>query len=255
MLAAQRQQRILDMVLKHGAVSTVRVAKVLAISEETVRKDFEKLEADGLLSRQHGGALCLDDHRSDLSLDSREVANVAEKKAIAQLALSQIHAGDTVFFDASSTVFYLASLLPNIEIVVLTTALKVAIELARRPAVQVIISGGIVGHSSLSCQPDFANSFLERCHVKKAFLSCRGADAARGLSDASPDHAELKRRIIAQADQTILLADHSKMGAKSTWFFAKLAEIDLVIADRKPDNNFMRALSRGGGKAIFAKGR
>lgn len=255
MLAAQRQQRILDMILKSGAVTTADVAKALAISEETARKDFEKLEADGLLTREHGGAVCLDDHRRDLSLDSREVANVAEKKAIAQMALSQIRAGDTVFFDASSTVFYLSCLLPNMEVVVLTTALKVAIELARRPAVQVILSGGIVGHGSLSCEPDFSNTFLERAHVQKAFLSCRGVDAEYGLSEASPNHADVKRRMMARAGQTILLADRTKMGVKSSWFFAKLADIHLVISDRKPDQAIMRALNRGGGKAIFARGK
>lgn len=255
MLAAQRQQRILDMILKSGAVSTTRVAKALAISEETARKDFEKLEADGLLSREHGGAVRLDDHHRDLSLDSRETANVAEKKAIAQLALGQIHAGDTIFFDASSTIFYLASLLPNLEITVLTTALKVAIELARRPAVQVILSGGTVGHNSLSCQPDFANSILERCQVQKAFFSCRGVDAERGLSEASAEHAALKRKMTARTEQIILLADHTKMGVKSSWFFAKLADVDLFISDRKPDKAIMRALNRGGGDAIFTKGK
>src|SRR5215469_4865388 len=114
MLAAQRQQQILDMVLKSGAVSTAGAAKALAISEETARRDFEKLEADGLLSRRHGGAVRPDDSHRDLSFDSREVANVAEKKAIAALAAKQIQEGDSLFFDASSTVFYLACLLPNI---------------------------------------------------------------------------------------------------------------------------------------------
>ena len=82
MLAAQRQQRILDMILKSGAVSTVKAAKTLAISEETARRDFEKLEADGLLSRSHGGAVRLNDTHRDLSLDSREVENVADRKSV-----------------------------------------------------------------------------------------------------------------------------------------------------------------------------
>jgi len=255
MLAAQRQQRILDMVLKSGAISTARVARALAISEETARKDFELLEAGGLLSRKHGGVVRHDDHRRDLSLDSREITNVAEKKAIAALALEQIHAGDTVFFDASSTVFYLASMLPNVEIIALTTALKVAIELARRPAIQVILSGGIVGHGSLSCNPDFDSTILERCHVQKAFLSCRGVDAGRGLSEASAEHAAVKRKVVALADQIILLADNSKIGLKSSWFFAKLTDVDLLITDRKPNSTVIRTLNRGGGKAIFARGR
>ena len=57
MLAIERQHRILDMLLKSGAVTTAKVAKVLAVSEETVRRDFEKLEADGHLFREHGGAV------------------------------------------------------------------------------------------------------------------------------------------------------------------------------------------------------
>jgi DeoR family fructose operon transcriptional repressor len=253
MLAAQRHQRILDMVLKSGGVSTARVARALAISEETARKDFEKLEAEGLLSRHHGGVVRLDDQRHDLSLDSREVSNVAEKKAIARAALEQIQAGDVVFFDASSTVFYLACLLPNIEITVVTTALKVAIELARRPAVQVILSGGVVGHNSLACQPDVASSVLENCHVQKAFLSCRGVDAGRGLSEASAGNAELKRKMMGLAEQTILLVDHTKVGLKSSWFFAKLTDVDVFISDRRPDSAVLRELKHSGGRTIFAK--
>ncbi len=253
MLAAQRQQRILDMILKSGAVSTVKAAKTLAISEETARRDFEKLEADGLLSRSHGGAVRLNDTHRDLSLDSREVENVAEKKIIAELALGHIQAGDSVFFDASSTVFWLASLLPNMEVTVLTSALKVAIELARRPLVQVIMIGGVVGHGSLSCQGGLSDTILERCHIQKAFFSCRGIDAERGLSEPNAEQADLKRKVMSLAEQTILLADHTKAGAKSSYFFAKLSDVDVFIGDRNPGNAVARAVTKGGGEIILPK--
>jgi DeoR/GlpR family transcriptional regulator of sugar metabolism len=255
MLAAQRQQRILDMVLKSGAVSTVKAARMLAITEETVRRDFEKLEADGLLFRRHGGAVRLNDNHRDLSLDSRELVSVSEKKIIAELALKHIHAGDSIFFDASSTVFHLACMLPNMEVTVLTTALKVAIELARRPDVQVILTGGKIGHGSLSCHGGLAESTLERCHVQKAFFSCRGMDSERGLSEASVEQADLKRKMINLAEQTILLADHTKMSVKSSYFFAKLADIDTFVTDRKPDHLVMRTLKKTGGKVISPKGK
>ena len=255
MLAAQRQQRILDMVLKSGAVSTARAARALAVSEETARRDFEKLEADGLLARSHGGAVRLNDSHRDLPLDSREGANVAEKKALARAALKLISAGDSLFFDASSTVFHLARLLPNIELTVLTTALKVAIELTRRPAIRVILSGGIVGHASLSCHGEFAAACLVRCHVQKAFLSCRGVDPRRGLSEASLEQADLKRRMMNLAEQTILIADHTKYGVKSSWFFSKLSEVDIFIAGRRPGKAFVRALKRNQGKLILSGGK
>lgn len=253
MLAAERQQRILDMLLKSRAVRTVMAAKSLAISEETVRRDFEKLEMDGLLSRRHGGAVRLNENHRDLSLDSREIANVAEKKIIAGLALEQIQTGDTVFFDASSTVFHLAQLLPNLKITVLTSALKVAVELARRPSIQVILSGGAVSPRSLSCQGSLADLILERCHVQKAFLSCRGLDAKRGLSEANVEQAALKQKITTLADQTILLADHTKATVKSSYFFAKLTDVDVFITDRNPGNAVKKTLEKGGGKLILPK--
>jgi DeoR/GlpR family transcriptional regulator of sugar metabolism len=253
MLAAQRQQRILDMVLKSGAVSTARAAKALAISEETVRRDFEKLEAEGLLSRSHGGAVRSNDSHRDLPFDSRENANVEEKKAIAKSALALIKPGDSLFFDASSTVFNLARLLPNIDLTILTPALKVAIELARRPAIRVILSGGTVGHASLSCQGALAAAALERCHVQKAFFSCRGVDPGRGLSEASMEQADLKRNMMNLAGQTILLADHSKIGIRSSWFFAKLSGVDIFISNRRPGPAVIRALKAGRGKFILSQ--
>lgn len=240
------------MLLKSGAVSTARAAKALAVSEETARRDFEKLEADGLLSRSHGGAVRLNDSHRDLPLDSRETANVAEKDAVAKSALSLITPGDSLFFDASSTVFHLARLLPNIDLTILTTALKVAIELARRPAIRVILSGGTVGHGSLSCHGDFAANVFERCHVQKAFISCRGVDPGRGLSEATLEQADLKQKMMQRAERVILLADHTKFGVKSSWFFAKLSDVDTFIADRRPGSAIMRALKSGGAEFILS---
>ncbi|HWD19798.1 MAG TPA: DeoR/GlpR family DNA-binding transcription regulator [Verrucomicrobiae bacterium] len=250
MLAVERHRRILDMLLKAEAVSTVTVARELGITAETVRRDFEELEADGRLSRRHGGAVCADDSRRDLSLNSRENANVAEKRAIAQLALPLIQPGDTVLFDASSTVFHLAAALSNIELTVVTNALKAAIELSRRPAIQVIVVGGAVNPRSLSCQGSLADLALESFHIQKAFLSCRGVDAARGASEANGEQAGLKRKIIELADQAVLLADHTKTGSKSSFIFGALSDFDALITDRPPPSAVKNALRKGGGKLI-----
>lgn len=250
MLAVERQHRILDMLLKSRAVTTARAAKALAVSEETVRRDFEKLEADGRLFREHGGAVRVNDSRSDLPLDSRELANVAEKAAIAKVALAQIQTGDTVFFDASSTVFHLARLLANPEVTVLTNGLKVAIELARHPAVEVILVGGVVSHRSLSCQGALTGQMLESYHLQKVFISCRGLDADRGLSEANAEQAGLRRKIITLSDQTIVLADHTKMGLKSSYFFAGWEDIDTVITDCLPEKRVKQALQEKGCKLL-----
>jgi len=246
MLAVERQHRILEMLSQSSAISTARAAKALGVTEETVRRDFEKLEADGRLGREHGGAVRVADSRRDLPLDSRETANVDEKAAIARVALTQIQKRDTLFFDASTTVFHLARLLADLEVTVLTNGLKIAIELAQRPAVDVILIGGAVSHTSLSCRGTLTDQMLDSHHVQKAFISCRGLDAQCGLSEANAEQAALRRKVIKLSNRTILLADHTKMGLKSSYLFARLADVDTLITDRPPEKRLRQKLKQAG---------
>jgi DeoR/GlpR family transcriptional regulator of sugar metabolism len=250
MLAIERQNRILGMLATSGAITTVKVAQKLGISEETVRRDFEKLEADGHLLRKHGGAALVNDARRDLSLDRRQITNVAEKETIAKLAVRQIQAGDTIFLDASSTVFHLACLLTNLEVTVLTTGLKVAGELARRSLIQLILIGGAVNHRSLSCEGSLTNHILEQYYVQKAFLSCRGFDPNQGFSESNVEQAALKRKVMSVAGQTFLLVDHSKVGVKSPYLFARTEKINTLITDRRPGIGLQQLLQKSGGTLI-----
>jgi len=249
MLAVERHRRILKVVHSRGSVRTVEVAQSLAVTEETVRRDFEKLESEGQLIRAHGGAARIEANRRDLPLSSRETENVMEKRAIAKAAVSFIKPGETVLFDASSTVFELARILPDMALTVLTSALKVAVELSQRSSVQIVLIGGVVSPRSLSCQGPLADQALECYHIQKAFLSCRGIDAVRGLSEANDEQARLKRKMIALADHTYVLADHSKMGLKSAFFFAKAGEAGTVITDRRPSAD-LRGILRSSGTRI-----
>lgn len=253
MLAVERHHRILEMLLKSGAVSTVKAAKALGITEETVRRDFEKLEQDGHVTRKHGGAVSRNDTRRELSLKSRQVANVTEKEAIAKLAAEQIQAGDILFLDASSTMFHLACALPNLELTVLTTGLKAAVELARQPAIRVIVAGGLVSHRSLSCEGSLTNQMLEHYHVQKAFLSCRGFDTKHGFGESNAEQAALKRKVMSLADQTILLLDHSKFGVKPPYLFARLEDVAAMITDCPPEKAVQQALQKANQQLITPK--
>jgi DeoR/GlpR family transcriptional regulator of sugar metabolism len=252
MLAVERHRRILDLVHTQGSIRTVELAQSLDVTEETVRRDFEKLESDGQLVRAHGGAVRIEANRRDLPLSSRETENVLEKRAIARAALPFIQPGDTVFFDASSTVFELAQLLPDMAVTVLTTALKIAVELTQHPSVQVVLIGGVVSPRSLSCQGPLVDQGLDCYHVQKAFLSCRGVDAERGLSEANDEQARLKRKMIALADHTYLMADHSKLGLKSSFFFAKPGEVETLITDREPEESLRSVLRSAGVSIVLA---
>ncbi|MFV0337573.1 MAG: DeoR/GlpR family DNA-binding transcription regulator [Chthoniobacterales bacterium] len=246
MLAPERHQRILHLLTAQGSVRTIDLARLLKVTEETIRRDLEKLDHEGRLIRTHGGAIREAENRRDLPLTSREAMNIAEKQSIARQALTAIDAGQTILLDASTTAFELATLLPNIELTILTNGLKTALELAKRPAAQVVLVGGSVSAASLACVGPLSDQILASHNIQKAFLSCRGIDIDRGLSEANEQHAHLHSHMIALSQEVYLLADHSKLGLKSSYFFAKLADIDFLITNRKPIRDFAKAIRQAG---------
>ena len=252
MLALERQRQIVEMITARRSVRTTEIAQVFGVTEETARRDLERLEAEGQLTRTHGGAYREDANRRDIPSSSRETKNVAEKQLIARCAVGQIEVGDTIFLDASSTALALARILPDIQLTVLTNALKVAVELAARPCFQVIVMGGALSETSLSCLGPLSEQALDCYHVQKAFISCRGVDPLRGLSEAHDGQAGLKRKIIALSEQTYLLADHSKLPLKSAFFFAQLGEIDVLITDRLPPAEIEAVVKTSGVKLLTA---
>lgn len=254
MLVAERHRWILDLLNARGSVRTTEVAEALHVTDETIRRDFEKLESEGALLRSHGGAVRGDPSRRDSPVQERVGENVAAKQAIAHAALGRIQTGQTVYFDASTTVLSLALLLPDKPLTVVTSGLQIAMALADKKSVQCILLGGMLQGSSLSCSGWATEKALEFYHMNRAFISCRGLDKERGLSEASEVMARLKREVIALADEVILLADHSKVEVASSYFYARPSELDVWITDSAPAAPVAEALTRQGVHMEVAQG-
>jgi DeoR/GlpR family transcriptional regulator of sugar metabolism len=231
MLALQRQRKIRQSLAVNGTVRTAELADELDVTEETIRRDFEKLESEGVLVRTHGGAVRLDLSNRDFPLRERAEQNAGGKARIARAALGHIKEGSTVFFDASTTVLQLAALLPEKPLTVVTNALQTATTLAEKSGITVFVLGGQLSPSSLSCTGWAAGQGIDQHRIDAAFISCKGVDPAFGVSEAVEEHARVKRHAVQRAATTFLLADHTKAGVASSFFFAKNSEVDFWITD------------------------
>lgn len=231
MLAIQRHRQILDRIETSGSVRVTELAQTLGVTEETIRRDLEKLGAEGKIIRTHGGALPIEEIGHELPYDVRKTEKLAEKQAIAQAAVRFIAPGDVIAIDPSSTVYELACCLPDMPITVVTNGIEAAAVLASRPQIRVISTGGRLDRLSQSYLGPLAEPVLEHFNVNKLFLSSKGVDTRRGLSVADDDHARIKRLMMELSEKTYLLADHSKFGVKSAVYFAKLQAIHTVITD------------------------
>ena len=246
MLAIERHRRILDLLGFSGSMRTSKISASLGVSDETVRKDFEILEKQGELVRMHGGAARAGKIRDELAFTERQGIQRAEKRAIARLAVSRLQPNETIFLDASSTVLTLAEFLPDIPLTILTNALNVLTALVDRPNYDLMSTGGLFDAKSRSFVGLTAEKSLQRYNIHRAFLSGSGLDAGRGASESNARQAAFKERVIATSEEVVILADHTKLGRKSSFFFADLREIHEVITDGGADRVVVDELRAAG---------
>lgn len=230
MLVAERHQKIVELVNERLSIRVSELSKIFSVTEETIRRDLEKLEKEHKLKRSHGGAVSIQEE-SETDFSTREITNIVEKKAIAQEAAKLVESGDRIILDASSTAWYLAQALPDMPLTVLTNSIKVAIELSKKEKIQVISTGGTLLPKSLSYVGPLAERSLETYHVDKTFLSCKGIHLKSGLSDSTESQALLKKRMMDIADQTILMVDSSKFGVRTFVHTAPISDVHHIITD------------------------
>ena len=109
MLVAERHHKIVELVNEKKSIRVSDMSKLFAVTEETIRRDLEKLEKENKLARSHGGAVSLHPNDSlEIPYSQREIMNVREKQKIAMEAIKHVFEGDKIILDASTTAWYMA---------------------------------------------------------------------------------------------------------------------------------------------------
>src|SRR5690554_4050475 len=150
MLVAERWQRIVQLVNERGSIRVTELSELCDVTEETIRRDLDRLESEGKLLRSHGGAISVQEIQAETPYFERETMNAEQKHHIARVAVDGVVDHDRIILDASTTAWYMAQHLPNRPLVVITNSLKVAIELSTKDKIQVISTGGQLSPRSLS---------------------------------------------------------------------------------------------------------
>jgi DeoR/GlpR family transcriptional regulator of sugar metabolism len=244
MLTLERHQEILKLIEREGSARVSDLAGRFEVTEETIRRDLQKLAATDQIRRSHGGAIFNDRSAQESPYWFREIANEAEKSRIAEEAIRRILPGERVILDASTTAWHMAKRLPNQPLTVITHSVQVIQALARTHSVDVIGLGGTLAHNSMSFVGPVAERQLQDYHVDKVFMSCRGIDFQTGLTDASVAQAQLRRLMLDQADHRTLLIDHSKFGVKALAHIAGIEAFDEMITDSSVDPEVLHELHK-----------
>ena len=203
----------------------------LGVSQATVRRDLDKLQASGLVQRTHGGAVALQSRLRERPFPERSAVNVAEKEAIAHDAARLVSSGDTVFIGGGSTTLRLARELADLSLTVVTNSIPVADELAATANTKVIVIGGTLRAPERSMIGPRAVEGIRLYRAELAFLGVPALDCEHGFTADGDAEAETDAAFMSMSRRTIVLADHSKLGRVSTTHVAPLSAIDTVVTD------------------------
>ncbi|HEX3983428.1 MAG TPA: DeoR/GlpR family DNA-binding transcription regulator [Acidisoma sp.] len=227
-LAAIRRQ-----LYQAGSQTIQDLATATGASEPTIRRDLKLLEEEGVIERVHGGARLMQAAGSEIAFDLREQRNIQAKRAIAEAAYGLLRPGQTVFFDAGTTMAQLARRLrvQPVALTVVTNGLTVAQELSAIPEVRVMLIGGDLRAENMSLVGPQAEAMLAGIWCDQLFLGA-GAVADDGAIYSKDDReASLNALMLKRAAHRVLLADASKFGLRTTYRVTSLAELDVIVTD------------------------
>jgi len=230
--ATQRRDKILELIKEDGSAKVVDLAKIFKVTEVTIRQDLEKLDKDGLVVREHGGAFLknIEDQVRKFSLANQ--VNIEKKERIAQKCLEFIESGDSIILDSGSTTTEIAKKLKGFKnLRVITNALNIAMMLGTEPGIELVVTGGEFKPPTLSLTGQKAADFFNGISVQKLFLATAGISLKAGLTYPSISDLVVKKAMIDAADTTYLVADSTKIGKSSFASLGALSLINYIITD------------------------
>ena len=252
----ERQQGILERLEAGRTCSYAELAGAWQVSEMTIRRDVDRLAGTGALVKILGGVYRPREaeHLYETALESRLSECVAEKRAIAALAVTLAATCETIYLDGGTTCIHLARRIARDEVAisVVTHSPMVCLELARSERVKVIGLGGELDANSLCFFGTSCEAAAHECYVDHAFLTTKGFLPAEGTYESFAGTARIKQIMVGQSATVTLLIDHSKFGRRALRKVVNASQINTVVTDDSVDGQLLASAREHGCNVLVA---
>jgi DeoR/GlpR family transcriptional regulator of sugar metabolism len=226
LLSEPRRRRILDWIQEEGSARVRELALAFQVSEATIRQDLERLEQDGQITREHGGAFLNSVPAQVGTMTLHHQDNMEQKRRIGALAAGLVKDGETIILDAGTTTTEIAlRLTGRRNLTVITNALNIAMILGAVPGNAVHMPGGQFKAPTLSLSGDSSVEYFRNIFAAKLFLATAGVALDAGLTYPSFADLQLKEAMIKAASHVYLVADSTKINKSS---FTRLGSLDVI---------------------------
>jgi DeoR/GlpR family transcriptional regulator of sugar metabolism len=254
MLPLERRNLILEKLQEEKRVVVSDLSQTFGVSEETIRRDLEKLDQEGLAVKSYGGAVLNESTVIDMPFNVRKKSNVSGKQKIAELAASLIHDGDHIILDASSTAVFIAKAIKEKQhLTVITNSIEIIIELSDVSDWNIICSGGTLKEGYLALVGPKTAEMVSSFYAEKAFFSCKGLDMDKGITDGNELFSDAKQVMMRSAKEAILAADSTKFNKVAFSKLCEVGQVSMVITDQCPDEKWLNFFNRHNISCLYPK--
>ncbi|MCP2268500.1 DeoR/GlpR family DNA-binding transcription regulator [Actinokineospora diospyrosa] len=235
----ERLSTLLDMLGQRGKVDVDDLADELAVSAATIRRDLDHLAEQQLLTRTRGGAVA-NNVAYDLPLRYKTARHASEKERIGKAAAAMVGRGTVVGLNGGTTTTEIARALairPDFSqsdepaLTVVTNALNIANELAVRPHVKIVVTGGVARPQSFELSGPLATRILDEITLDVVFLGVDAVDPVHGAYAHHEGEASINRLMAERARKVVVIADSSKLGRHAFAQICPVSAMRLLITD------------------------
>ncbi len=234
MLPIERKDIIRDMVYEKKTVSVLELSEYFGVSPETIRRDINARDSEGILTKTYGGAKFKTQVSKKIPTKSLLHIMPQRKNAMAYEASKYIQQNDCIFMGYSTTVLALCSHIPDMPLTVVTNSLPVIQFFADYKSVRLENVGGTYISSYDAFSSFHAIESLDRYSFDKALLSCQAVDFGRGMCDQNDMICGLQQKVLEVSNQVYLIADNSKINQRAFLSYGDLSRISELITDAVP---------------------
>lgn len=232
MLKKERHSYIIRQINLHNKVLSSDLGIQLKVSEDTIRRDLNELSEIGKILKVHGGALSKSFH---FPYEEKNIYAQDSKRAIAQKAIGLISEGMTILTGGGTTMLEMARLVPDdLEVTFFTISPLVALELAEKKSVSVILIGGELSKNSQVNMGAKTVSDLSEIGVDLCFLGANGIDPHEGITDSDWEVVQVKKAMTKSSARTAIMCIGEKLNTIQKMSVCKLNMIEYLITDLEP---------------------
>jgi DeoR family transcriptional regulator of aga operon len=243
---AERLSSILEELATDGTVAVASMAHRLHVSAATIRRDLDLLQEQRLLARTHGGAVPLG-VVYELPLRYKAARHREEKRRIAAAAAALVTDGMAVGLTGGTTCTEVARrLVERQRLTLVTNALNIASELAVRPNLRLVVTGGAARPESYELVGPLAEQALAGLQLDVAIIGVDGIDAVSGCTTHHEVEAHTNAALIGRARHVVVVADASKIGASAFARICPIEDVDELITDRGAGVRALHAIREAG---------